>query len=223
MAENKTDSIGNKIKKAMRQAKVTQEELGKKVGVSQSQINHWVSDRRIPTLKSMQEIALALGKPIEFFTTKIEQPTQEFIEQVGYEVGLIPVKGISSATDEKFIMEETEAFIPIKSTNKDLFALRVEGNCMVDPDDPQNSIYHGNYVIIDRNEIIEEEDVVLARISAEYSTIKRLYYKDADTIELVPDNPKCKTLVRKKRDVQIVGKVVNVYRPIKKKRRRQEA
>lgn len=91
---------------------------------------------------------------------------------------------------------------------------------MVDPEDPQNSIYHGNYVIVDPNVTPENEDVVLARISAEYSTIKRMFIKDEKTIELVPDNPKCKTLVRKIEDVEIIGKVVNVYKPVRKKKRR---
>ncbi len=90
---------------------------------------------------------------------------------------------------------------------------------MEDPKDPANSIYNGSYVIIDPDVDVENGDVVLARISSDYSTIKRMYIKD-ETLELVPDNPKCKTLVRKKEDVEIVGKVVNLYRPIKKKRKR---
>ena len=226
MAENDAKSLGDKIREAMREKHLTQEMLGEKMGVSQAQINHWVSDRRVPTLKSMKEIAAALKKPVDYFTEALthDQPTQEFIEKIGFEVGLIEVKGISSATEGKFMIEQTEAFIPMKRTNKTQFAIRVEGDCMVDPDDPQNSIYHGNYVIIDKNAPIEEEDVVLAMISSEESTIKRIYFnKENKTIELVPDNPDYEKIVRPAREVKILGKVVDVYKPLKKKRRKKRA
>jgi repressor LexA len=225
MAENDAKSIGAKIRNAMREAHLTQEEFGNKIGVSQAQINHWVADRRTPTLDSMKKIAAALNKPVDYFTEDLnDAPTQEFIDKIGFEVGLIEVRGISSATEGKFMMEQTEAFIPIKRTNKTQFAIRVEGDCMVDPDDPQNSIYHGNYVIIEKNAPIEEEDVVLAMISSEESTIKRIYFnKENKTVELVPDNPDYEKIVRPAREVKILGKVVDVYRPMKKKRRRKKA
>ena len=90
---------------------------------------------------------------------------------------------------------------------------------MEDPKDPANSIYNGNYIIVDPETEATSGDVVLARIDGEYSTIKRFYPKGKE-IKLIPDNPKFKPLIFPVKSVEIIGKVVNVYRPIKKKKER---
>lgn len=89
---------------------------------------------------------------------------------------------------------------------------------MVDPEDPENSIYHGNYIIVDPDTVATDGDVVLARIDDEYSTIKRFFLK-GKLVKLIPDNPACNTIIKPAKSVEIIGKVVNVYRPIKKKKR----
>ena len=211
-------SLGYKIKQALFEKNTTQEGLAKKLGVTQGMITHWVTGRKTPTLESLERIAEALGLTLEYFISNKDVNTESF-QNVSKQMDWVPVMGISSATNEKFILEEVESFIPFPKTSPKQFAIRVEGNCMEDPKDPQNSIYNGSYVIIDPDAEVGNGDVVLARISKDFSTIKRMYIKD-EILELVPDNPKCKTLVRKKADVEIVGKVVNLYRPIKKKRRR---
>lgn len=220
MEEEQVEAIARKIKTALREAEMTQEALGNKLGISQAQVNYWVTGNRTPTVDNLQKIADALGKPLGYFTSEIKKPTLEFVEQIAYDTTMIPIKGTSSASKTKFIVEETEAYLPLKKTTQKQFAIRVEGDCMVDPDDPANSIYQGNYVIVDPEVPAEEEDVVLARISDEYSTIKRLFYKDEDTVELVPDNPKYKPIVKKLCDIEIIGKVVHIHRPSRKKRRR---
>ncbi len=216
MAEKPT--LGYKIKQALFETGTTQEALAKKLDVTQGMITHWVTGRKKPTVESLERIAEALGLTLDYFISN-KDANEETIENVSKRMDWIPVLGISSATNEKFIVEEVESYIPFPKTSPKQFAIKVEGNCMEDPKDPQNSIYNGSYVIIDPETEVGNGDVVLARISKDFSTIKRMYIKD-ETIELIPDNPKCKTLVRKKADVEIVGKVVNLYRPIKKKRRR---
>ena len=74
-------------------------------------------------------------------------------------------------------------------------------------------------VIIDPDVVPTNGDVVLARISEEYSTIKRMFICDGK-VELIPDNPKYRTITKKIEDVEIVGKIINIYKPPKKKRKR---
>lgn len=220
--QEETNAISSKIRQALQELGMTQEEFAAKVGLSQSLVNHWLAGRRKPTFLGMQKITEVLNKPWDYFTSKISQQTEEFVRENAYDTSLIPIKGTSSASNVKFIVEETEAYLPIKKTNRDQFAIRVEGDCMVDPDDPANSIFPGSYVIVDPQARVEEEDVVLARISEEYSTIKRFYLnKDDKTIvELIPDNPKYKPFIKKLRDIEIVGKVVHIEKPSRKKRKR---
>lgn len=192
-----------------------QARLVEKTGLSKALISNYISGRQKPSEAAIKKIANVLKvtpEELENVFTNLSLEDQS-------EVMLIPVLGTSSATEEKFILEELESYLPIKKSNKKQFAVRVEGNCMVDPADPQNSIYHGNYIIVDPEAEASSGDVVLARIDGDYSTIKRFFPKGKE-IKLIPDNPANNTIVKPAKSVEIIGKVVNVYRPVKKKRER---
>lgn len=192
-----------------------QARLVEETGLSKALISNYISGRQKPSEAAIKKIANVLKvtpEELENVFTNLSLEDQS-------EVMLIPVLGTSSATEEKFILEELESYLPIKKSNKKQFAVRVEGNCMVDPADPQNSIYHGNYIIVDPEAEASSGDVVLARIEGDYSTIKRFFPKGKE-IKLIPDNPANNTIVKPAKSVEIIGKVVNVYRPVKKKRER---
>lgn len=212
--------IGSKIKKALALTETSQTELAKALNVTQSNIAQWVMGHRNPTLESLQRIATALDIPLEFFISNGKETTQDYLKRTSKETEFIPVLGISSATNEKFILEEaSDTYLRFPKTGQRQFAIKVEGNCMENPKDPRNSIYDGDYIIIDPDVSACNGDVILARISKEYSTIKRMYVEDTK-VELRPDNPDCKKLVKKLEDVEIIGKVINVYRPVKRKRKK---
>lgn len=192
-----------------------QARLVAETGLSKALISNYISGRQKPSEAAIKKIANVLKvtpEELEDIFTNLSLEDQSAVM-------LIPVLGTSSATEEKFILEELESYLPIKKSNKKQFAVRVEGNCMVDPADPQNSIYHGNYIIVDPEAEASSGDVVLARIDGEYSTIKRFFPKGKE-IKLIPDNPANNTIIKPTKNVEIVGKVVNVYRPVKKKRER---
>ncbi len=193
-----------------------QARLVEETGLSKALISNYISGRQKPSEAAIKKIANVLKvtpEELENVFTNLSLEDQS-------EVMLIPVLGTSSATEEKFILEELESYLPIKKSNKKQFAVRVEGNCMVDPADPQNSIYHGNYIIVDPEAEASSGDVVLARIDGDYSTIKRFFPKGKE-IKLIPDNPVCTSIIKPAQNVEIIGKVVNVYRPVKKKKERQ--
>lgn len=54
-------TTGQLIKAARKKAGMTQEELGKKIGVSGSSMAQWENDLRNPKLDTLQRIAAALG------------------------------------------------------------------------------------------------------------------------------------------------------------------
>lgn len=218
MAGKKT--IGYRIKEALYETGVTQEDLAQKMGVTQGLITHWVTGRKIPTLESLQRVAEALNLSLEYFINMKKENKEKPLKVVPTETTLIPILGTSSATKEKFILEEKEGFLPIAKTTGKQFAVKVEGDCMVDPKDSENSIYDGNYIIVDPEEAVSNGDVVLVRISKDYSTIKRIFTKK-DCVKLIPDNPTCKTIIKKEQDIEIIGKVVHVYKPVKRKKERE--
>lgn len=205
--------LGNKIKKAMKEAGLTQQKLADKLGITNPVINAWIKGKRNPTVNSIKRIASATDKPFSFFMGESN------VLENKIELSLIPVRGVSSATEEKFILEETETYLPFRKTGPNQFAIKITGNCMVDPDDPRNSIYDGDYVIVDPDATVNNGDVIVARLDGEYSTVKRMYKHGAE-VRLIPDNPDCEPIIRTAATF-LVGKVIDVYRPVRAKKERK--
>lgn len=157
--------------------------------------------------KSMEELREIFGFP----------PQLDLIKTVvKRKINYIPILGTSSATDEHFIVEEKLGFLAVPLENENEYAIQVVGNCMVDPSNPQDSIYNGQYAIINPALKPQNGDVVVAKFDGERSTIKRLYV-DGDNIILKPDNPQCRTLKYKTADNIKIEKVAYIYRPTTKK------
>lgn len=88
-----------------------------------------------------------------------------------------------------------------------LFALRVEGNSMVDA-----GVLDGDIVILRHQETADDGAMVAAWIEGdEETTLKRLY-RDGVNVRLVPANPEYKPIVRTADKVQIKGEVVSIIR-----------
>lgn len=195
--------------------------LAQKLNISHVSVTRWFKGTQKPSeifIKKMSKIFNKSEEEIrEIFNA--EKENQNNIVEGKIELTYIPVRGISSATEEKFILEETETYLPFRKTGPNQFAIKITGNCMVDPDDPRNSIYDGDYVIVDPDAPVNNGDVIVARLDGEYSTVKRMY-KHGDEVRLIPDNPACEPIIRTAATF-LVGKVIDVYRPVRAKKERK--
>ena len=61
------NNLGKKIKQALFDSGLTQQQLAKLIKTDQSLISSWQSGKRIPTIKSLEKIANATNKPLNFF------------------------------------------------------------------------------------------------------------------------------------------------------------
>lgn len=75
-------TTGQLIKAARRKAGMTQEELGKKIGVSGSSMAQWENDLRNPKLDTLQRIAAALGVPVQELISDWEAVDKEEFKRV---------------------------------------------------------------------------------------------------------------------------------------------
>lgn len=75
-------TTGQLIKAARRKAGMTQEELGKKIGVSGSSMAQWENDLRNPKLDTLQRIAAALGVPVQDLISDWEAVDKEEFKRV---------------------------------------------------------------------------------------------------------------------------------------------
>lgn len=193
--------------------------LARELDVDDSTVSAWVAGRANPSADKIEKMSKLFKISEREVRMAFGDKSINNMVEGRIELEYIPVRGLSSATEEKFILEETETFLPFRKTGPNQFAIKIVGNCMVDPDDPRNSIYDGDYVIVDPDAEVLNGDVIVARLDGEYSTVKRMYKHGAE-VHLVPDNPKCEAIIRTGATF-IVGKVIDVYRPVKAKKERK--
>ncbi|ABR31038.1 LexA family transcriptional regulator [Thermosipho melanesiensis] len=122
---------------------------------------------------------------------------------------LIPVKGKISAGMgiEMFEIVDEEIEIPVRMISGfgNYFALKVEGNSMIDA-----HIINGDYVILKKQYRIPNGQIA-AVVFDNKVTLKRFYHKK-DKVELVPENKDMNPIVCDAKDIKVIGKLVGIIR-----------
>jgi repressor LexA len=91
------------------------------------------------------------------------------------------------------------------STGRELFALRVRGDSML-----EEGILDGDYVILERREVAENGEAVVALLEDGSATLKK-FYREKNRIRLQPANEKLEPIYVKSCTIQ--GVVRGVFRP----------
>ena len=117
----------------------------------------------------------------------------------------IGVDPLDPSTAEEWI-ELAEGML---GTTSRLFALRVQGNSMIDA-----SVLDGDIVILRHQETADDGDMVAAWIEGDEETTLKLLYREGRNVRLQPanPNPEYKPIIRPADKVRINGKVVSVIR-----------
>ena len=66
--------LGHLIKESRKTRKLTQRQLGQQLNVSYQTIAYWENGSRIPTFANLMRLAMALGKPDDFFLRRVPKP-----------------------------------------------------------------------------------------------------------------------------------------------------
>ena len=90
--------------------------------------------------------------------------------------------------------------------DKDVFVLRVKGDSMID-----DHIQSGDYVIIERRNVAENGETVVALIDNDRATLKR-FYRENGRIRLQPAHPDMKPIFVREGEFSIQGVVISVLR-----------
>ena len=100
---------------------------------------------------------------------------------------------------------EVMSFLPDPG-NKNVFVLRVKGNSMI-----EDHIKDGDYVIVEKRDLANNGETVVALLENERATLKR-FYKEADGVRLQPANPNMSPIFLRRGDFKIQGVVIGVMR-----------
>lgn len=118
----------------------------------------------------------------------------------------VPLVGTVTAGQPILAVEEIEGYIPYRSRSlhsRDLFALRVRGDSMINV-----GILDGDIIIIRQTPTAENGDIVVALIEDE-ATVKR-FYKEKGHYRLQPENDTMEPIIVD--SVSILGRVVSLIR-----------
>ena len=91
---------------------------------------------------------------------------------------------------------------------KKVFALKVQGNSMID-----EGIHNGDHIIVEARETAESGQTVVAEVDGGV-TVKRFYREADGSIRLQPANPEMLPLIVRGQQLRIIGIVVGVLRKL---------
>lgn len=124
----------------------------------------------------------------------------------------IPIVGKVAAGEPILAQENIEDYFSIGESfftqsdlKNDTFVLKVQGESMINA-----GINNGDYIIVTKQNTARNGQIIVAMIDGD-ATVKT-FYKEKDYVRLQPENDTMEPIIVK--DVQIVGKVVGLFRKI---------
>lgn len=205
----------NRLKEARRAAGLTQTEVAKEIGLSQSQYSAWENGHAKIDGPSIVRLASILGVTVDFLLG------QENIHVSNNGVVRVPVLGSVPAGIPleaiEDILDWEEIPASMCSGGKEYFALEVRGDSMW-PD-----YLPGDIVIVRKSPTCNSGDVCVVYVNGYDATLKQVMIGDDYSISLIPKNQSYspRTYSRKEMiemPVSIAGVVVELRRKIQRAR-----
>lgn len=122
---------------------------------------------------------------------------------------LAPIIGKVTAGQPITAIENIEDYFPLPKSmvrDEDVFLLTVQGESMIEA-----GIHDGDYVIVRKQEVARNGDIVVAMTEDDEATVKR-FYRERDHIRLQPENASMEPMLYS--NVSILGKVIGVFRTL---------
>lgn len=93
------------------------------------------------------------------------------------------------------------------ANSSQLFALRVQGDSMID-----SSVMDGDIVVLRQQERAENGEMVAAWLEEEETTTLKHYHADGNRVRLMPANPSYQPIICEADNVRVQGKVISIIR-----------
>lgn len=206
--------FSNVFKELRLEKKITQQELSYSLGLSRSAISMYETGEREPDFKTLKLIAdffnvdtdYLLGRTEKLNTTSYNTVVEIHDNIFPIEFKKFPLLGEIACGEPIFTNEDRESYVMAGTNINADFCLKAKGDSMINA-----RILDGDIVFIKRDEDIIDGDIYAVVIDNE-ATLKRVYYnRDANTVQLVAENPLYKPLVYIGEDldhITILGKAI---------------
>lgn len=214
-------NFSNRLKQLRNNRRISQEKLGKLIGMSKSSVNMYERGEREPGLETLEALADFFNVDLDYLLGKSDTPnftlisTTKFVHSDMFipNMSTVPLYGAAACGQPIYAPNEPDAhaFLP-EGFNAD-FALRARGDSMIGV-----HINNGDIVFFLSANIVENGQIAAICIGEEM-TIKRVYYhREQNELRLVSENPAFATMVFSGTEldqIRIVGRAVAHMRPIR--------
>ncbi|MTI95223.1 MAG: helix-turn-helix domain-containing protein [Firmicutes bacterium] len=202
-------SLGKRLRMLREERWLTQDDIGKVIGVTKSNISKYELDIIEPNLETLKALAkfyqvsvdFLVGRPDEIREAPTPYGVKEFVT--------LPILGVIRAGEPLYAEQN---IIGYESAPADLvkggeyFYLRVTGDSMFNPV-AGKYIQEGTLVMVRKQDDVDNGEVAVVLINNEEATVKRVY-KNNGQVVLHADNTNYAPLIISKGDLKIIGKVV---------------
>lgn len=135
--------------------------------------------------------------------------TEDGLKQLGvnYHSNQIPILGNVAAGEPILAVENSNEYFSLPdqyNNDSDIFMLNIKGESMINI-----GIFNNDKVIVKKQSIAENGDIVIAMNDKSEATCKR-FFKESDHYRLQPENDYMSPIILD--NVKILGKVIGLYR-----------
>ncbi|NEX89160.1 helix-turn-helix domain-containing protein [Aeromonas rivipollensis] len=215
-------NIGERIKLSRSRLKMTQQQLGDRIGANKASISQWENGVYTPDAKNLSALAKALSVSVFWLMDGKGDPSGQNLELAPPDNHRIPVisyvqAGVWTETSE---IRECDGNLVYITTELELgeraFAIELKGHSM------EPEFVEGDLVLIDPDEHPHPGDFVVAKNGEEAATFKKYRPRGIgedgqEVFELVPLNDDFPTMRSDRQHIQIIGTMVEHRR--RRKRR----
>lgn len=208
-------SIGKNIKSLRESKGLTQDELGKIIGVSGKTVSSWELETKTPRMGTMQRLA-------DFFKVKksdIIEDDNDNIDIFSFDnimpikTHKIPLLGEIACGEPIYADEDRESYVEAGTDVRADFCLRAKGDSMINA-----RILDGDIVFIRSQPSVDNGEIAAVIIDDE-ATLKRVYYyPESGKLVLNPANPAFEPFVyvgEELNQIRILGKAVAFQSDVK--------
>jgi len=214
---NRRERTAQKLRIAREQAGLTQHEFAKLYGCQDPTVSMMESGKRTLGIKVLERVSRIVGKPVSWFIANEMEPTEAapprplssilreaIVAQERLAVREVPVMGRISAGTLKVSEQKLDGYIPIPivllpKTNKDFYALTVEGNSLIGDD-----IHDGDTVIIEPDPEFIDSKIYVVKVDNEL--VARHVKKQKNKLRLESSNGNYSVI--EPSSVELQGRVV---------------
>jgi len=169
-----------RLKTLLSEHEMTQNQLSKILGVSESTVGKWILEKSLPRMGIIQKLSEHFNVPKSYFLEKQDSPAKTMTKGVripilGRVVAGVPLEAITD-------IEGYEEITPKMASLGEYFALRIKGHSM------EPRIEDGEIVICKQQSDVESGDIAIVLVNGNEATCKQIK-KSPDGITLIGFNP----------------------------------